>query len=326
MAKAPGPDRAVAGAGLMGHGIAQVLAMRPGTVWLYDVSSEALDRALDLIRDELAMLVRHGLMNEKAHGDALGRIRPTTDLAAAVESAWFVIEAAPEDLVLKQALFADLERLAPADAILATNSSSLSIGQTSARVGRGERVVGSHLFLPAQIMPLVEVSRGPSTSDETMERTAALWKACGKAPIRVERDIPGYVANRMQAAMIREAISLLAQGVASAADIDAAARLGFGLRLLVSGPVEQRDIGGIDLHVAIARQLWPHLDRATGPHQHALGKVERGELGLKTGRGFYDWTGQDPDAVRRARNEALADIVASLGLWRPPEAETQAHD
>ena len=319
--------RAVVGAGLMGHGIAQVLAMRPGDVWLYDVNSSALDRATERIREGLAMLVRHGLLDETARRDALTRIRTTTDLAEAVGSAWFAIEAAPEDLALKQVLFAQLEKLAPHDAILATNTSSLTISQISANIETGERMVGSHFFLPAQVLPLVEVSRGPSTRDETMSRTISLWRECGKVPIRVEQDIPGYVANRLQAAINREALSLLARGVASPADIDTAVRTGFGLRYLVSGPLEQRDFAGLDLSVKTARGLWPDLDQATEPHQHLLDKVDRGELGIKTGRGFYDWTaGNDPDELRRDQNEALLSAMATLGLWPSPSGEPRPED
>ena len=310
----PKRSRAVIGAGLMGHGIAQVLAARPGTVWLYDVSTSALDRALDRIRESQAMLVRNSLIAEAETDTVMGRIRPTTHLSQAVQSAWFAIEAAPEDAELKRALFADLERLAPDDAILATNSSSLTIGQVSTGVANGERLVGSHFFLPPQLMPLVEVSRGPATSDETMSRTVDLWRACGKVPISVEQDIPGYIANRMQGALVREAVSLLQRGVATAADIDTAARLGFGVRMMVSGPLEQRDLGGLDLHLRIAKALWPDLDRSTGPFPVAQEKVERGELGLDAGRGFHDWTGQDPESVRRERNEALLTMVTQLGL------------
>ena len=201
---------------MMGHGIAQVLAFSPGPVTLYDVSEQALERAIGRIEESLALLVRKGLVSEERRGTSLGRISTTTDLAEAVESAGFVIEAAPEDLALKQGLFSDMDRLAPADAILATNSSSLPLGKIASGVKRGERVVGSHFFMPAQLIPLVEVSRGESTTDETVERTVRMWEACGKTPIRVNRDIPGYVANRLQAALVREAVALWSSGVASA--------------------------------------------------------------------------------------------------------------
>ena len=304
--------RAVIGAGLMGHGIAQVLAQAPGTVWLYDVSAEALEGALERMRESLELLARYGL--SVGSSEVLARIRTTTDLSEAVADAGFVVEAAPEILDLKRELFADLERLAPGDAILATNTSGLSIRNITSGMNSGWRVVGSHFFLPAQIIPLVEVSRGPATSEETMQWTYAHWQACGKEPVRIEKDVPGYIANRIQAALVREATSLLDQGVASAEDIDKAVCMGFGLRFLVSGPMEQRDLGGLDLHLALTAELWPHLNRSTTPHPYVVEKVRRGELGLKSGRGFHDWTGQDPEQVRSEKNEALVALVASLGL------------
>ena len=301
---------------MMGHGIAQVLACSPGPVMLYDVSEQALKRAVGRIDESLALLERKGLLSEDARGNSLGRIATTTDLAEAVESAGFVIEAAPEDLALKRRLFAELERLAPGDAILATNSSGLPLGEITSGVKRGERVVGSHFFMPAQLIPLVEVSRGTSTTDETVERTVRMWEACGKTPIRVNRDIPGYVANRLQAALVREAVALWSGGVASAGDIDTAVRMGFGLRAMVTGPMRQRDLAGLDLHLAIQNaSSGPRSTASVEPNPEVVSMVERGQLGLKTGRGFFDWSGQDPEQVLRAQNEALVDMMAATGVW-----------
>ena len=307
--------RAVVGAGLMGHGIAQVLSLRPGVVWLYDVAQPALDRAVTRIGDGLAALVRHGLLEPAAAEAARARVRSTTDLGQAVESASFIVEAAPEDLTLKQSLFSELERLAPAEAVLATNTSSILIADIVADVRRGERVVGSHFFLPASIVPLVEVTRGPATSDATMDQTVAIWRSCGKVPIRVEKDVIGMIANRLQAGLIREAIYLVSQGVATPADVDTAVRMSFGLRYLVSGPLEQRDLGGLDLHAQTSREVWPNLGPTEIARAYLLEMVARGDTGVKGGRGFFDWSGQDPEEVRRSRNEALLHTVKALGLW-----------
>ena len=304
--------RAVIGPGLMGHGIALVLAKRPGDVCLYGISDETLKTGMERIKQSLEQLRRYGLV--AGADEILARIRPTTDLAQAVAKARLVVEAVPEDLALKQALFAELERLAPEDAILATNSSGLPIAESAAKIDSGWRVVGSHFFLPAQIIPLVEVSRGPETSDLVMQWTCDHWRACGKEPVRIEKDLPGYIANRMQGALVREATHLLAEGAASAEDIDKAVRMGFGLRYLVSGPLEQRDLGGLDLHAALAGELWPHLDRSTGPFPFVKEMVARGELGLKTGKGFYDWSGADENEVRDEKYEALLKLMAQLGL------------
>lgn len=305
---------AVVGAGLMGHGITQVLASTPGTVMLYDVSPDALDLALRRIRQSLDSLEKYDLVDLMEADSCVNRIRPTTDLKEAVATAEFVIEASPEDLELKKDLFTDLERLVQPTTILASNTSGLPIKDITSHLDHQERVVGSHFFLPAQIVPLVEVSRGPRTSDETMDSTMTIWYSCGKRPIRIERDVPGYVANRLQSALVREATHLLSEGVASAEDIDMAVQMSFGLRYLVSGPLEQRDLGGLDLNVALSREMWPHLNTSPGPLPCVVDKVERGELGLKSGKGFFDWGDQDPETVRRDRTERLIQVMSKLGM------------
>ncbi len=292
---------AVVGAGLMGHGIAQVLATRPGTVMLYDVSHDALGLAMTRIRQSLDSLVEYDLVDYTEADASIERIHVTTDLKETVESAGFVVEASPENLDMKRSLFTDLERLAQPDTILASNTSGLSLSEMTEHLAHQERVVGSHFFLPARIVPLVEVSRGPQTSDKTMDTTVELWRACGKRPIRIEKDVPGYVANRLQSALVREATHLLSEGVASVEDIDMAVQMSFGLRYMVSGPLEQRDLGGLDLNVALSREMWPHLNTSPGPLPLVIDKVERGELGLKSGKGFYNWGDQNPEVVRRDR-------------------------
>ena len=304
--------RAVIGGGLMGHGIAQVLAKQSSLVWLYDVSSEKLKLSLKRIEDSLQLLERYNLIDSTSSREVLGRISPTTNLEEALHNVSFVVEAAPENLSLKQALFAKIEHFTSADTIIATNSSGLRVKDVSSKLRLLERVVGSHFFLPAQVVPLVEVSRGPKTSDKTMNETVALWKACGKEPIRVEHDLPGYIANRLQAALVREATSLLGRGVATAEDIDRAVRTGFGIRYLVSGPLEQRDLGGLDLHVDLSTSLWPDLNISPGPHPFVVNMVDKGKLGLKSGEGFIDWKGQSPEEVLKSRTEDLIKIMGKI--------------
>ena len=309
---------AVVGAGLMGHGIAHVLAQRADSVTMYEVSRDALELADARILDTLDCLVEHGIFDQAEADATLGRISGTTELAEAVEGASVVVEASPEDMELKRRLFTELERLVSPDAILASNSSGMSVGDMTGHLTHQERVVGSHFFLPAQVIPLVEVSRGPRTSDEAMERIIELWRSCGKRPIRIEKDVNGYVANRLQAALVREATNLVAEGVASAEDIDLAVQTSFGLRFMVSGPLEQRDLGGLDLHVALARGLWPHLSKSDGPFPPVVEMVERGDLGLKSGRGFFDWSGRDPEEVRRERTTQMIEVMSRLEMWPQP--------
>ena len=297
----------------MGHGICEVLARRYPEVWLYDPEAAALEQAVALIRESVQRLQRHRLIGAQVARETPGRVRITTDLQRAVAGAGFVIEAAPEDLAVKQELFAELDRLAPADAVLATNSSSLTLAQVTERVSDRRRplVVGSHFFLPAQIVPLVEVSRGAGTSATAFETTCALWERCGKIPIRVRRDVSGYVANRLQRALVREALAQVAEGVASAEDVDRAVRYGFGLRFMVRGPLAQRDVAGLDLASRI--QTNPDdRERLDAGRRHLLDLAAAGHLGLETGRGLLDWHGRNPDEVRRTGDEALARAAALL--------------
>ena len=308
----------VVGAGAMGHGIAEVLARTQPVVWLYDPHPTALERAVALVHESLERLARHGLVETQVALETPSRLRTTTDLGRAVERAWLVVEAAPEDLAVKQELFAELDRLAPADALLATNSSSFTIAQVGAHVGphRRPRIVGSHFFLPAQIVPLVEVSRGGETPDDTVERVCSLWERCGKVPVRVRRDVPGYIANRLQRALMREALAQVAEGLASTEDVDRAVRYGFGLRFLVRGPLAQRDVAGLDLAARVQVDV-DDRERLTAGRRYLLELVAAGHLGLKTGRGLRDWHGRDAEEVRREGDEELARAAALLGDARP---------
>ena len=304
---------AVIGAGAMGHGIGEVLARACPEVWLYDPDAATLERAVALIRESVQRLRRHGLIAAEVARATPARVRTTTDLERAAAGAAFVIEAAPEDLPTKQRLFAELDRLAPADALLATNSSSFTLAEVSERVSEPRRplVVGSHFFLPAQIVPLVEVSRAAATANEAFEAAYSLWERCGKTPIRVRRDVSGYVANRLQRALMREALAQVAEGSASAEDIDRAVRYGFGLRFMVRGPLAQRDVAGLGLASRI--QTNPdERERLDAGRRHLLDTAAAGHLGLDTGRGLLDWHGRDPGEVRRTGAEALARAAALL--------------
>lgn len=304
---------AVIGAGAMGHGIGEVLARTYPEVWLYDPDAATLERAVALIRESVERLRRHGLITAEVAHATPARVRTTTDLERAARAAAFVIEAAPEDLTTKQELFAELDRLAPPDALLATNSSSFTLAEVSERVSEPRRrlVVGSHFFLPAQIVPLVEVSRGAATGDEAFETAYALWQRCGKTPIRVRRDVSGYVANRLQRALMREALAQVAEGSANAEDIDRAVRFGFGLRFTVRGPLAQRDVAGLGLASRI--QTNPDdRERLEAGRRYLLNLAAAGHLGLDAGRGLLDWRGHDPEEVRRTGDEDLAHAAASL--------------
>jgi 3-hydroxybutyryl-CoA dehydrogenase len=294
---------AVAGAGLMGAGIAQVFAAAGHDVALYDPDPAALDHALARAREAFVLLDRDPA--------GVGRIAPTNDLAAAVARADVVIEAAPERLALKQELFGRLDALAPADAILASNTSAIPIREIAAAVdpARRGRVLGAHFWLPPYLVALVEVVESEATDARAVERTMALLAAAAMRPVHVRADIPGFVGNRLQHALKREAIALVASGVCDAETIDTVVKHGFGARLGVIGPLEQSDLVGLDLTLAIHEVLMPALDTTAEPHPDLVARVERGDLGASTGRGFRDWAPGEAEALRAHVQAELAAVA-----------------
>lgn len=304
---APLPRLAIVGAGSMGSGLAALFALRGFAVALIDPMPGALARAEAAIARQLAALAAPGEARA-----ARARIEPADALAAAA-SADIVIEAVPEQLPLKQRVFAELDALCPPHTVLATNTSGLSVNTIAQSVSpaRRARFVGAHFFSPADVIPLVEVIRGDATDDASAAFVMDVLRRAGKRPVLVRRDIPGFIANRIQHALAREAISLLEQGVASAADIDEVVRWSLGLRLALTGPLAQRDLNGIDVHHAIASYLYPDLENRTSPAPLMTAMVERGDIGVKAGRGFYDW----PEATRAERLADKSRALAELAAW-----------
>jgi 3-hydroxybutyryl-CoA dehydrogenase len=243
------------------------------------------------------------------------RVEATTDMQEAIRDSDFVVEAVTEDIEVKKEIFARLDNLCAPRTILATNTSSLPIATVASVTGRADRVVGTHFIMPAHVMPLVEVVKGDQTSEDTIETTYQLLQKAGKSPVIVNKDIPGFIHNRLQAALGREASALIQAGVASPQDIDIAVTRGFGLRFSVCGPMEQRDLAGLNIHHAVATHLYGDLDTAPGPHEHYSQRVEAGHLGVKTGQGFYDWRGKDPDAVLHDQEERLLEAVKSVSRY-----------
>jgi len=307
---------AVIGAGLMGHGIAQVFARSGCPVALYDVGEDLLEQALRSIRGNLDTFVAEGLETDAGAEGTLSRIRPVLDLREAVRDADLVVEAAPEDPGLKKDLFTRLDAAAPERAILASNTSMLSISEFGGDCRKGDRLVITHWFNPPHIVPVVEVVAGDRTSDETMGRTVALLKAAGKEPVRVRREIPGFLVNRIQTAMFREVLSLLEQGVASAEDIDTAIKGSFGLRLGVVGVLETMDMAGLDLMLKGTAHLYRHIENREEPQRILEDKVSEGELGVKTGKGFYTYDGRTAHGDARntveARDRKLLRLLKAL--------------
>jgi 3-hydroxybutyryl-CoA dehydrogenase len=237
------------------------------------------------------------------------RISAHAELAPAVKDAAFVFEAAPEKLPLKQKIFAELESLASADTILASNSSAIPTTEIGRNLVHRERVVGTHFWNPPHLVPLVEVIQNEKTSEAVVARTIELLRDAGKVPVHVRRDIPGFVGNRLQHALKREAIALVAAGVCDAETLDTVVKEGFGARMAVLGPLEQSDLVGLDLTLDISEVLVADLDRSAGPHPFLREKVGAGKLGMKSGEGFRKWTPEQADAVRDRLRSFLAEQV-----------------
>jgi 3-hydroxybutyryl-CoA dehydrogenase len=312
---------AVVGGGWMGSGFAQIMATAGCQVWVMDVAEPQLETCLQRVRDGLSTFVEHEMVPADQVEPILARIHVTTSLETAVQDTQFVIEAVAEKLDVKQSVFESLDRLSPREAILATNTSGLKVTDIAARTQRPERVVGSHFFYPPALVPLVEVGYGERTSDETVETTAAFWRRCGKEPVVVRKDSNGFLVNRLQSALGREAMSMVANGVAGAVDVDRAIRYGLGIRMPFMGILEQRDWGGLDVHCQAADSIYPTLETSTKPLPIIADKVARGETGVKSGKGFYDWTGKDVDALRRKRFDYLIRMLKAVKEIMPEDED-----
>ena len=281
---------AVIGAGLMGHGIAQVFALAGHDVTITDAVAANLETVKSRITANLRDL-----------GDdvsAVERVRPCADLGETVRDADYVVEAVLEDLPLKQKLFVDIERHVSPDTILASNTSVIPITQIMSPLERRERALGTHWWNPPYLVPLVEVIGTQWTSAAAIETTIALHKAAGKTPVHVRKDVPGFVGNRLQHALWRECIALVENDICDAETVDTVIKASFGRRLAVLGPLENADLVGTDLTLAIHRTVLPDLDRTPGPSPYLEGLVVAGKLGMKSGEGFRRWTTEEQAALR----------------------------
>lgn len=282
---------AVIGAGLMGHGIAQVFARAGHKVRVYDAFPASLDT--------LHARIESNLRDLDEPTDCLPLVSGHADLAEAVRGAHFIFECAPEKLELKHQIFAELERLAPADAVLASNTSVMPIGSIVGGLATRSRMLGTHWWNPPFLVPLVEVVGTPDTDARHVEATMALLSGAGKTPVRVMKDVAGFVGNRLQHALWREAIALVADGICDARTVDTVIKASFGRRLAVLGPLENSDLIGTELTLDIHKTIIPALDRSEGPNPYLDQLIAEGKLGVKTGEGFRTWTQEEAQDLRK---------------------------
>ena len=277
----------VVGAGAMGSQIGMVCALAGYAATITDIARDALDRAEAQLRQRMSRDVEKNRRTDAQVEEAFGRLTFSTDLTTAAAQADFVIEAAVERLEIKRRLFADLDRVAPPHAILATNSSNIVSSRIADATGRPDRVCNLHFFNPALMMKCVEVVRGPQTSDETVTTAVEFARRLGKVPVLLDREIPGFIANRILGAVRDEAIFLLENGIASVEDIDTACRTALGYPM---GPFELMDLTGIDIGYLTKQDRYAESgDPKDQPSKSVSALVERGDLGRKTGRGWYDY-------------------------------------
>jgi 3-hydroxybutyryl-CoA dehydrogenase len=280
---------AVLGAGLMGHGIAQVCAqVGKFDVTMRDIEQRFIDNGMKMIQDSLQRFVRKGTMSEQESKEILGRIHPTLEIKEAVQNADLIIEAVTENPPLKKSVLAEADKYAPSHAIIASNTSSISITEIGAATKRPEKVCGMHFFNPPQLMRLIEIVRGLKTSDETVEAIRQISSKLGKESVVVKKDTPGFIVNRILIPAMNEAVFLLAEGVAEPADIDKAIELGLNWPM---GPLKLLDYVGIDTTLFITDVMVNETgDPKFRPSSLLKQMVRANLLVRKTGRGFYDWT------------------------------------
>ena len=303
----------VVGGGTMGADVALVLA-RAGCK---TVVMESVEARRNLLPDYFARgMADLGYPN---------RVNKLSACASLDEVSWneidLVVECIPERLDIKQALFGELEKRARPDALLTSNSSSFPISAIAADLATSARMLGLHFFMPAHLVPLVEVILGRGSDPALAESLAAFMRGCGMVPVIVKKDLPGFLANRLQHALAREAFAMIDAGVATAQDVDNAVRFGFGFRFLAAGPVMQRDHAGVEVHTAAAATMYPSLSAATVPAKVLRDKVAAGKFGMKAGEGFYKWT-QETTAIERKRYDDLLRAGLKLIAAELPKIET----
>ena len=298
---------AVMGTGLMGSGIAQVFARKGYNVKAYSVIPNE-DTLLQAVESNMKVLMANGECTQEEIDFTLSKIHVTGDMNEAAHDADFVIECIPEDMELKQNLFRDLEPICDNEVVFATNTSVMSIAEIAKKTRHRKRVVGAHFWNPPFLIPLVEVVKAADNSDEVMQLTMDLMKKIGKHPIWVNKDVPGFVANRLQHALWREALFIVENGIADAKTVDESIQYGFGIRLPVLAPLENADMVGLDLTLAIHSYIFKHLDNSTEPSKLLQEKVKKGELGFKSGKGYQEWTPEEAATSKKRLIEYLTKV------------------
>jgi len=307
----------IIGAGLMGHGIAQVFALKRYQVKLFDNDPNVLQSAPEKIHNNLQTLLEMHLVEPQEIEDCLNHLQLCHTLPEMCEGVELTIEAVSENVDLKRAIFGELEALTTPQTILCSNTSGISIGLISENLRFKERVIGTHFWNPPHIVPCVEVIKSQFAADEVFHTVIELMERVGKKPVRVLKDIPGFLGNRLQHALWREAISLVEKGIAAPEDIDRVVKYGFGLRLPFIGPLETADLAGLDLVYDIHKYLFSDLENRSTPSPLLKTLLDQKATGVKSKKGFYNWTDERTKQIIQQRDKALLKITEVIkGLNR----------
>ena len=306
---------AVLGAGTMGHCICACFAMGGHDVNLYDITQEFAENGLRSIRMDLDVMVKLEYITQEEEDEAISHITLKTDLKEATIDRDYVIEAVPENLELKLEVLRQIDSWCPPETIFASNTSSIKLVEMAEALSpeRIKRFAINHWFNPAHIVPLIELSDYGNTDPEVAKEIYDMHVALGKKPVFVRKDVPGMLANRLQEAILREAFSLVENGVATAEDIDRTMQYGPGFRYPLAGPIRIVDFGGSDIWCVEAANLLPDMDDSKVPNPLFQERLDTGTLGLKTGQGFFDYRDQDEDELRKQFNE---DMIRQLKLTK----------
>ena len=302
----------VVGSGIMGHGIGQTFALGGYEVTLNDIDDALLNKALQQIRSNLNTFVEFGMTTAEGAKEALSRIKTSRNLKEAAGESDFVVEALPEVMDLKKRIFKELDKYCPPHTIIASNTSGLSLTEMASGIKREDQAIIAHWWNPPHITPVVEVVKGRSTSGKTLDLVCQLLVSIGKKPVKILKEVPGFLGNRLQFALYREALYCLKEGIASAGDIDMAVKGTFGFRLPTLGPLETSDLGGLDTFLSIAEYLFKEIDRSTEAPEILREKVRQGKLGVKAGEGFFRYTPEEAQKKIKGRDRQFLQRLKCL--------------
>lgn len=302
----------IIGAGLMGHGIAQTFGIHGYEINIFDVDSDALNSVPERIRRNFDVFRQLNMVSESDVDQCIANVRLCDSLATLAENVQLIIEAVSENLGLKRKIFGELEEYVSEDAILSSNTSAISITEISQGLKHKERFLGTHFWNPPHILPCVEVIKGQYTSDEVFETVFDIMTKVKKEPVRVLKDVPGFLGNRLQHALWREAVSMVEKKIAHPEDIDKVIKYGFGLRCPFIGPLETADLAGTDLTYAVHEYLFPYLDNSSEPSPALKEMIDQGMLGIKTGQGFHTWTPEKVNEIVSQRDLILLKIINEI--------------